>query len=242
MGACCSSDKEEDSFYGGVTELEGLDEAKSLPGGRKKGRNSVVRYRSDVGSQRSSIISSLVKTNSTGRVEAAYDVASGAVLGRGACGAVCAVRRLSDDSMFAMKTMKLDSHTTWAELQKEIEIQKALDHPNIVRIYEAFSDSENSSVHIIMELCTGGSLVSRLRHHASGFNEKAAAKLIKKMLSAVTYCHKHGVVRAAARVPIPPPSRGARPRPAAPPHPTPARRRPPPPSDPPRHQAGQLHL
>ena len=85
-------------------------------------------------------------------------------------------------------------------LKAEIELLAAADHPNVARLYETYYE-RNQNLYLIMELCTGGSLVSRLRHHASGFNEKAAAKLIKKMLSAVTYCHKHGVVRGAARVP-----------------------------------------
>ena len=45
-----------------------------------------------------------------------------------------------------------------------------------------------------MELCTGGSLVSRIRSHRNGFNERAAATLVEKMLSAILYCHRHGVV------------------------------------------------
>ena len=56
-------------------------------------------------------------------------------------------------------------------------------------------------VHIVMELCTGGSLVSRLGERLAahgnthGFGEAAAASLVEEMLSAVLYCHQHGVVR-----------------------------------------------
>ena len=63
-------------------------------------------------------------------------------------------------------------------------------------------------VHIVMELCTGGSLVSRLGERLAahgnthGFGEAAAASLVEEMLSAVLYCHQHGVVRPL--VPLPP--------------------------------------
>ncbi len=45
-----------------------------------------------------------------------------------------------------------------------------------------------------MEMCTGGSLVSRMRDHRHGYGERAAATLVEKMLSAVTYCHRHSVI------------------------------------------------
>ena len=37
-------------------------------------------------------------------------------------------------------------------------------------------------------------MVSRMRHHKHGYGERAAATLIEKALSAVVYCHHHGVV------------------------------------------------
>merc|ERR1719487_1263294 len=76
----------------------------------------------------------------------------------------------------------------------EIETQRSLDHPNIVKIHESFEDSERRRIHIVMELCTGGSLVSRMKEHRYGYGERAAAVLVEKMLSAVLYCHRHGIV------------------------------------------------
>merc|ERR1719478_335163 len=81
---------------------------------------------------------------------------------------------------------------TLEELRAEIETQRSLDHPNIVKIHESFEDSERRRIHIVMELCTGGSLVSRMKEH--GYGERAAAALVEKMLSAVLYCHRHGIV------------------------------------------------
>lgn len=37
-------------------------------------------------------------------------------------------------------------------------------------------------------------MVSRMRQHKLGYGERAAATLVEKMLSAVLYCHHHGVV------------------------------------------------
>lgn len=130
-----------------------------------------------------------------------YDVDDAHVLGRGACGSVCVVRKRNNpDAVFAMKTVALDGVNgvalgqTIDELRKEIEIQKSLDHPNIARIYEYFEDPTNGQMHIIMELCRGGALVSRMKTHRNGYGERAAATLVEKMLSAILYCHNQGVV------------------------------------------------
>ena len=81
-----------------------------------------------------------------------------------------------------------------AELRQEIAVQKSLDHPNIVKVFETFEDPRRQELHIIMEMCTGGALVSRMKTHRHGYGERAAATLLEKMLSATMYCHKHGVV------------------------------------------------
>ena len=81
-----------------------------------------------------------------------------------------------------------------ADLRQEIAVQKSLDHPNIVKVFESFEDHKNQEILIIMEMCTGGSLVSRMRDHRHGYGERAAATLVEKMLSAVTYCHRHSVL------------------------------------------------
>jgi len=73
-------------------------------------------------------------------------------------------------------------------------MQRKLDHPNICKILESFSDKRKSQVYIVMELCTGGSLVSRMKTHRHGYGEAAAATLVEKMLSATLYCHHHGIV------------------------------------------------
>ena len=66
----------------------------------------------------------------------------------------------------------------------------ALDASN----FETFEDPRRQELHIIMEMCTGGALVSRMKTHRHGYGEKAAATLLEKALSATMYCHKHGVV------------------------------------------------
>ena len=82
------------------------------------------------------------------RVGDVYDVDEAAVLGRGACGTVCVVRHRQSGEKFAMKTVALDamSGSSMDELRREIEIQRKLDHPNIVKLYESFEEPQNNLV------------------------------------------------------------------------------------------------
>merc|ERR1712048_1234457 len=83
------------------------------------------------------------------------------VLGRGAFGQVSQANVKATGAQRAVKSVNKANtqgrcSETWKLLCKEIEVCKMVDHPNIVRLYEIFDDHE--SLHLVMELCTGGSL------------------------------------------------------------------------------------
>ena len=60
--------------------------------------------------------------------------------------------------------------------------------------HEWFEEKRRNQLHIVMELCSGGALVSRMKRHRHGYGEAVARKLVEKMLSATLYCHQRGVV------------------------------------------------
>jgi serine/threonine protein kinase len=66
------------------------------------------------------------------------------------------------------------------ELKNEIALLKQMDHPNIVKAYEVFSHRYDIS--IIMELCSGGDLNTRVP-----YSEKDAARITRQILSAINY-------------------------------------------------------
>jgi hypothetical protein len=136
-----------------------------------------------------------VGRNASEELTRTYHVEEASVLGRGACGSVVAVKHRTTGELYAMKVISIDTvGGTLEELKKEIDLQKRLDHPNICKIFESYEDRTTKEVFIIMEICTGGSLVSRMKTHRHGYGERAAATLIEKMLSSIIYCHHHGVV------------------------------------------------
>lgn len=58
----------------------------------------------------------------------------------------------------------------------EIDILKNLDHPNIIKLYEVFEDSDY--IHLVTELCTGGELFDEIVSKEK-FTEKEVAIIIK---------------------------------------------------------------
>ena len=128
-----------------------------------------------------------------------YDLSNQQVIGKGGNGSVSIVTKYSNGEKYALKTIAsrlIKDPRKKEQLLREIELQKALDHPNIVKVYESFEDVHKGEMYIVMELCTGGDLVSRLRKTGNrhGVGEAGAATLMEEMLSAVLYCHQHGVV------------------------------------------------
>ena len=68
------------------------------------------------------------------------------------------------------------------KLRKEVQIIKNLDHPNILKIYDVFYDTEN--FYIVSELCTGRELFEHISNQGN-INEALAAKVMKGLISAV---------------------------------------------------------
>eukprot|EP01017_Pseudomicrothorax_dubius_P023101 TRINITY_DN2479_c0_g6_i1.p1 TRINITY_DN2479_c0_g6~~TRINITY_DN2479_c0_g6_i1.p1 ORF type:complete len:402 (+),score=120.69 TRINITY_DN2479_c0_g6_i1:84-1289(+) len=73
----------------------------------------------------------------------------------------------------------------------EVNILRTLDHPNIIRIYEYYQDEK--ALYIVTDLCSGGELFDKIIEKKF-FNEREAAKILKQIISAVLYCHKHKIV------------------------------------------------
>ena len=65
------------------------------------------------------------------------------------------------------------------------------EYPNVVRIQETYED--DTSVHLVMELCEGGELFDRIAQKGH-YSERDAAKVIKTIVSVVEACHSLGVV------------------------------------------------
>ena len=84
-------------------------------------------------------------------------------LGEGSFAAVYRVQNRITDSIRAMKIINKSSTCSEAddkEIFNEINILRTLDHPNILKIFEFYSNKESYS--IVTELCSGGELFQEL--------------------------------------------------------------------------------
>ena len=114
-------------------------------------------------------------------------------IGKGGFGRVYKVHHKLSNQYRAMKIIQCksisDHHSS--TINKEINILKNLDHPNIIKVYE-FYQSEKY-VYIINELCTGGELFDKIVD-VKFFSENVASNIMRQLLSAVAYCHENGVI------------------------------------------------
>lgn len=116
-----------------------------------------------------------------------------ALLGKGAFGKVFHAVSKSTGCERAIKALdKTSLHRDRSErVQREIEILKEVDHPNIVKIVEVIEDSRY--IYIVQELCVGGELFERIIKQRL-FSEEIAARYMYQILSAVVHCHRLNIV------------------------------------------------
>lgn len=75
-------------------------------------------------------------------------------------------------------------------LYSEIDIVKALNHPNIMRCYEVFSSANNC--YIITEICDGD-LETRIKKRGA-MSEREASKVIYEVFQGLKYLAEQNVV------------------------------------------------
>ena len=115
-------------------------------------------------------------------------------LGEGSFAAVYRVQNRITDSIRAMKIINKTSSCSEEddkEIFNEIKILRTLDHPNILKIFEFYSNKESYS--IVTELCSGGELFQEIVDKGP-FNENYSAYVIFQILSAINYCHNMKIV------------------------------------------------
>ncbi|CAI5520189.1 unnamed protein product [Closterium sp. Naga37s-1] len=122
-----------------------------------------------------------------------YEV--GERIGEGRSGVVvraCVERR--SRQRFACKSIAKstlgDAKKVEALLVEVDVMQRVKGHPHIVSLHEALEDAQD--VHLVMEMCSGGDLLSHI-NSAPHISERQAACVTHSIASAVALCHRHGV-------------------------------------------------
>ena len=110
-------------------------------------------------------------------------------VGSGSFGVVSKILEKSTDVIKARKQMKKEEIEE-GELN-EIEILQQIDHPNVLKIYEFYEDSE--FVHIISEYCEFGNLEDEILKNDL-FLEEDAATIMRQILSVMSVAHAKGII------------------------------------------------
>ncbi|KAL1855219.1 spindle assembly checkpoint kinase [Diaporthe australafricana] len=118
----------------------------------------------------------------------------GKPLGKGKFGRVYLARERTHNFICALKVLhktELAHARVEPQVRREVEIQGALRHPNVLRLYGHFHDSQR--VFLILEFAGQGELYRHLRR-AGRFPEARAARYIAQMAGALAYLHRKHVI------------------------------------------------
>ncbi len=145
------------------------------------------------------------------RIEEEYDLRD--LLGTGTCGEVRrAIHRQTGEER-AVKIISIDgrggggigmgggvgvmpggmSSEKLAAIQAEADILRSLDHPYVVKLFDAYI-SPGKAIYLVMELIRGGDLFDRIVERER-YTEVQARRLFRRILAAVYYLHEErGIV------------------------------------------------
>eukprot|EP00826_Nyctotherus_ovalis_P024727 TRINITY_DN1908_c0_g1_i16.p1 TRINITY_DN1908_c0_g1~~TRINITY_DN1908_c0_g1_i16.p1 ORF type:complete len:269 (+),score=71.50 TRINITY_DN1908_c0_g1_i16:185-991(+) len=125
----------------------------------------------------------------TGRISDTY--LSLELIGKGAYGEIRKVMNRFTDEIRAVKVISKSKCQKTENFADEITILRQLDHQNVVRLYEFYSD--DFFYYIVTEYCEGGDLLALLAKKGD-VTVGQTCKIVRQVLAAVEYCHKRNIV------------------------------------------------
>ena len=136
-------------------------------------------------------------------MEEIFDIST--IIGKGNFSFVNIVSRKNDDKKYAMKTirkLKLDEKSIvstiifltlifQAFLLDEIDVLRAIDHPNVISLVEVYESERR--VHLILPYYSGGELFDRIKDKVF-YKERDAVLVMKSILSGLEYLERKRIV------------------------------------------------
>lgn len=133
----------------------------------------------------------IVRKHSSGKIEIYKKKEE---LGRGGFATVYRVVNESTNESFALKATSRQLLNKPKVLQKhrsEVAIQRSLNHPNIVKLYDFFEDTSNT--YMVLEICPGGSVRDLVKRKGK-LNEQETAKILRSVIEALCYLHDNRII------------------------------------------------
>lgn len=136
-------------------------------------------------------VSTISKTTKLENIQKKYEFIQ--IIGYGVFGTVREAKKISGSTCsntfktFAIKSIvKTKIERKLELLRRELDILKAVDHPNIIRLFEVYEDKKY--MHLVMEHCKGGDLLDHFLKKGQ-LQEQEVLSITHKALSAINYLH-----------------------------------------------------
>ncbi|GET88423.1 protein kinase, putative [Leishmania tarentolae] len=117
------------------------------------------------------------------------------VLGKGSFGSAWLIQRNADGAQFVAKEVRLGGlkPAERESAQKEIDMLRTLNHPNITRYVDHFE--HKGSLFIVMEYANGGDLYMRIKQQQGQlFSEKKILRFFGQICLALSYMHERRIL------------------------------------------------
>ncbi|XP_040385497.1 CBL-interacting protein kinase 4 [Oryza brachyantha] len=120
----------------------------------------------------------------------------GRLLGRGTFAKVYLARSVGGGEAVAVKVIDkaevMGTAGMAPRVLREVAAMRRLRHPHVLRLQEVLAT--RARIYLVMELATGGDLLSRLAAHPRRrLPESAARRVFIQLVDALAYCHARGV-------------------------------------------------
>ena len=137
-------------------------------------------------------LNNLISINSTSDPENDYKILT--FISKGKYSDINLVENKVSGNRGIMKTIHKTNNFTSREetyLQNELKTLTSLDHPNIINVYNFYSNEKTYSY--ITEFCNEGDLYQELLNNGA-YEEKTVAYIMYQLFTAVNYCHKKHII------------------------------------------------
>lgn len=125
----------------------------------------------------------------TSTFESMYEI--GAELGKGHFAVVHACVHVGTGVKYAVKVINKRRVTNPMSMREEVTVlRKVGRHPYCIELVDVFEDDSN--FYLVMELCTGGDLFSRIVDYGS-YSEMDASRTLFQLATALDHIHQQGI-------------------------------------------------
>ncbi|MDR3617424.1 MAG: serine/threonine-protein kinase [Candidatus Obscuribacterales bacterium] len=114
-------------------------------------------------------------------------------IGEGGMAVVYRIEQIFLREIMALKVLTTGlSDTAIVRFQKEAQVCRKLDHPNLIRVFD-FALLENESPYLVMEFINGESLADILKRQGQ-LSESEAIAIFIQIMDGLAYAHDQGVI------------------------------------------------